>query len=485
MKSFFFRNYPAGFGSLFYSQIFFNFSFYGLKSIFVLYVLSQYSLEEKEAFSLFAAFMSLSYATSLIGGFLADKGLGSKRTIILGGLLSVTGVMCLLSSSKDFIFLSLAFLSLGSGFFKPNLSSAVGQLFEDPHDSQKDAAYSTFYVAMNIGSFLSPLMCGFVGKVFGWHYALVFIAIIIFIGTWIVRSNSFLERTQREESYPLRKALTQIMNKEGFLKFLMLQVFVVLMVFSLYLLFKYRDSFHGLMGIIAVISLFCLGKVYYQCDPLERKNVLKIGIYILLFSLFCSLFEQAGSSLMLFFERAVDRHVMGFPIPSSAFLSLGPVFVLMASPLLLFLSKTMFEKKKPMDGLMKMAIGFLLVGSSFWILSLSVYQSHVSVSPFWVIGALFIQTFGELLIVPIGFSNISKLSPKRNLSLMMSLWLMAIAYGHYFAGFIARFSINEVIKTNGNGFHHYSGFFFKLGSMPLVLGMVIIVLITLSASLKK
>ncbi|MGC8483668.1 MAG: MFS transporter, partial [Thermodesulfobium sp.] len=162
-----FKNYPPGFGSLFFTQAFFNFSFYGLKSLFLLYVIAQFSLSEQEAIHLFATLMVLSYASSLVGGWIADNSLGAKNTIILGGILQAVGIFVLMFPYQELCFLALALICLGSGFFKPNLSTAVGMLFENPRDPQKDKAYSTFYVAMNLGSFAAPLLCGLISKTYG------------------------------------------------------------------------------------------------------------------------------------------------------------------------------------------------------------------------------------------------------------------------------------------------------------------------------
>jgi len=226
------------------------------------------------------------------------------------------------------------------------------------------------------------------------------------------------------------------------------------------------------MGIIACGSLIYFGIIFYQCQGQERKDVLTICLYIFLFALFCTLFEQAGTSLMLFYEKAVDRNVMGAVIPSSAFLSLDPLFVLLCGPLLIFLSAKYLEKKKPLDGLTKTGVGFLFVAFSFGILALSTFQNNASSIPLlWIIGAMFIQTIGELWIAPVSFSKISQYAPARYRSVMMSFWPMAIAYGHYFAGFIAQFSLNDPTSLSfGNSFEQYRSFFMYLGLLPFCIG---------------
>ncbi len=455
-----FKKYPQGFEGLFATQTFFNFGFYGLKSIFILYIIAQISLSEREAIALFATLMALSYATSILGGWIADKGLGIKNTIVVGGLLQALGIACLMSPAHEICLIALALISLGSGFFKPNLSTSVGMLFENPRDPQKDKAYSTYYIAMNLGSFAGPLLCGFVSKTYGGYYnSLLLIAVTLVGGIYFFYQRIDFKHEKEEFS-----------ENSFFAQPIFLGILILLLLGILYLLFKYHESFGHLMAVIAIGSILYLGKIFYQCDQQERRDVAKIILYIILFTLFCSLFEQAGSSLMLFFDKAVDRHIIGIEFHSAALLSLGPVFVLLFSPLLILFWEKILEKKKAMDGLVKIGIGFLLTSLSFLMLALGCYQANGLVSPFWVIGAIFIQTLGELWIVPVGFSNISKLAPPRFRSVMMSFWLMAIAYGHYFGGFIAEFSLRDPALPKSS-LGHYQSFFSNLAIMPCIIGV--------------
>ncbi|MBP9692947.1 MAG: peptide MFS transporter [Alphaproteobacteria bacterium] len=458
-----FKKYPQGFGSLFATQACFNFSFYGLKSIFVLYSISQFSLPESEAISLFAILMALSYGTSLLGGWIADNCLGTKSTIILGGLLQAGGVSFLMLPNKDLYFFGLALISLGSGCFKPTLSTSVGMLFDDPRDHQKDKAYSTFYIAMNLGSFIAPLACGFVSKTYGGYYTSLLLIIATLIGGVVL----FYEKTIFKQEKNL------IMNKKSFVSHpLFMGMALLFLVFGVSFLFKYHESFTHLMGTIAIGSFVYLGRIFYQSNPQERKDVLKIILYILLFTLFCSLFEQAGSSLLLFFDKAVDRNILGMTIPASAFLSLDPIIILTFGPLFILFSEKIF--KNNVDGLVKIGVGFLFVSLSFMVLALGCAQTSSLVSPLWVGSAIFLQTIAELLIVPIGFSNISKLAPPRFRSIMMSFWLMAIAYGHYFGGFIAQFSLKD-LWVSGDSLEHYYAFFWNLAIMPSIVGLLLLV----------
>lgn len=451
------KQHLTEFSSVYITQAIFTGCFYGIRAIFILYAIHQFSLDEAQAISLFATFMALCYGTSLIGGYIADNGLGVKNTIIVGSAYSSLGLIWILFPFQDLCFLGLALVSLGSGFIKPNLLTAAGLFFEDPKDPRKDKVYSLLYIATNLGSLIFPVACGFIGKTYGWHYGIGLISAVLTVATYFI-----YKKMQFHPSY-----IENPVFSHG--KLFGINLFLISL---LYLLFKYQKSFHSLMGGIICVSIAYFGRIFYQCNSQERKDVLTIMAYVLLFTLFCTLYEQAGTSLMLFYERAVDREVMGSVIPSSAFLSLDPLFVLICGPALLFLSARYLEKTKPMNGFVKIGSGFLCVAASFGVLALSTQVKSVSIPLIWIVGAFFIQTIGELWIAPVSFAKISHHAPPRFKSILMSFWQMAIAYGHYLAGLVAQFSINNVASlSSGNSFEEYRIFFVDLAFFPLCVSL--------------
>lgn len=455
------KRHLTDYSSIYLIQALFTGCFYGVRAIFVLYAISRFSLSESQAISLFATFMTLCYGTSIIGGYIADKALGVKKTIIVGSGYSSLGLLCVLSPLQDLCFLGLALTSLGSGLVKPNLLTAAGLIFEDPKDPRKDKVYSLLYIAMNLGNLVFPILCGFIGKTYGWQYGIGLISGALIGALYFVYKSMHFHASYKENL-----TLSQV-------KFWGTNLILITL---LYLLFKYQGYFHSLMGIIMCGSIIYLGKIFYQCNPHERKDVLIIITYIFLFAIFCTLYEQAGSSLMLFYEKAVDRYVMGALIPSSVFLSLDPLFVLICGPALLFLSGKYLEKTNPIEGYIKVGWGFLWVALSFGILAISTFQNKSSSIPLlWVIASFFIQTIGELWIAPISFSKISQHAPPRYRSVLMSFWQMAIAYGHYLAGFVAQFSLIDTMPSlsPASSFEQYRTFFIRLAVLPLFVGLLL------------
>ena len=455
------KRHLTDFSSIYITQAVFNGCFYGIRAVFVLYAINRFSLNEAQAISVFATFMVLCYGTSLIGGYIADNGLGVKNTVMTGGIFSALGALFILSSSQDLCFFGLALFSLGSGFFKPNIPAAAGLLFEDPKDPRKDKVYSVLYITMNFGSLIIPLICSFVGKTWGWHYGIMLIALGFTGATFFVYKTMYFY-----PSYTDKMTASKI------------KVFwnILSLIAIIYLLFTYQNYFHSLMSVIMCGSIIYMGSIFYQCQGQERKDILTIVLYILLFTLFCTLYEQSATSLMLFCEKTVDREVMGTVIPSSALLSLDPLFVLVCGPILLTLSGKYFKKVKPVSGFVKIGCGFLCVAASFGIFALSVWKNNdAPVSLSWIIGAMLIQTLGELWIAPISFAKISQYAPPRFKSVLMSFWSMAIAYGHYLAGLVAQFSLKDATSLPiDNPFEQYHIFFTCLALLALCIGLALL-----------
>jgi POT family proton-dependent oligopeptide transporter len=460
LKSYLSQGYPQGSMSIFLTQALFNFGFFGFKSLVILYAIDFYALKESEAINIFATLMTLSYATSLVGGFLADKLIGPQNTLLIGGVLSSLGVGLLIFPLNTNVFFALTLLSLGSGCFKPNLSTLLSLLFKDPQDSHKDSAFTILYVAMNLGNFLGPIFCSLASHYYGWISGFAAIVVSFMTGTYL------LFRQMRH--------LKDLVRTTTFIQSLQAVSILVASGGALYFLFTYRNYFDGLMGIIMVISLICFGTIFYKSTHQEREGLIKTIPYIFLFAFFCALFEQAGSSIMIFFERVVDRQMLGFILPSSSLLSFDPIFVLVLGLLIPLLSKNYLKKSYKIDGLTKFGIGFLFIGFSFGVLALGSTLSQIPITITWILVAILFQTFGELFIIPVGFASISKFAPRRYLSLMMSLWLMAISYGHYLAGILAQFSLNPTKDGPKENLDIYHQFFFHLSLVSLGLAFVLI-----------
>ena len=448
--------YPKEIQTVFLSQACFNFSFMGFKSLFVLYAFHHVGLPQKEAIRLFAILMTLSYASSLLGGYLSDKILKPVRCQLLGGILCILSIFTFLYSTEQYLYLAMALFSIGSGCLKPNISALLASFFEDPQDPARDTAFTHLYLCMNIGNFLGPLLCSFISYHYGWEKALVTIAVIFAIGTSVLLP---LKR---------RPALDQRLTLP---RFLQASLITGLSIAVISYLLKSKTHESILMSLIVGFSIFAFAFIYYKSNALERKGLHKIMGYILCFTCFCSLFEQAGSTIMLFMEKGVNRHLLGYLLPSSSLLSLNPVYVLILGLILPVLTRSLFRKRKPLEGLGKISIGFIFVGLSFAILALSASQAQPLAPLSYILLAFLFQTMGELYIVPITLSNMTKYGPPRHLSIILSFWLMAIGYGHYLAGVLSRVFLKSFHQIEIQGMAAYGDFFIKLCILAIIMAL--------------
>lgn len=441
---------------LYLTQSFYFFGFYGLKSIFVLYAIQHHSMGESQAIKLFATYMCLSYGMALAGSAIADRLLGVKISILIGAILCLLGTASLAFLSKDLLFLGLTFFSLGTGLVKPNLIASTGLYFKDSEKTQHEKAFSISYVAIQSGNMFAALLCGFAAPIYGWDYGIILIGLSFLAGSYVLL---WKVRTEQEKQH-------EISADNLCLAFIIIAAITA----AIYTLFIFRDSFQEIMGMSVFASLLYFGWIFCQCDVAERKGMFTIILSLVLIVLYGTLYEQAGSSMTLFIDKAVDRNIFGLEIPTIVFSSISPVYVVICSLAYLYASKRYSEKVESVDWRLKIALGFIFVSSGFLCLGLAPSNESALVPPAWLIGAFLLQTMGGVMISPTLFAIISKHAPSNYKSTMIGFAMMSIAYSHYVAGFVAQLSVTETFPTVAMS-STYGSFFLYLGLMPLVVGL--------------
>ncbi len=454
------KNYPQGYIPLFLNYSIGNFCFYSLRSLLVLYLTSVFLFSDGQAFDLYGTFMALSYLTPVFCGWLSDSVLGTRFSILVGGSLVFIGCLLFLVPQDTWFILGLMLLSLGIGFLKPTTLSAVGSLFPDKRSAEKDGAYTTLYVGMNIGSALGPLICGWIGHMYGWHFVFPLIGGAVFLASLFCCSKlKSVVVTQ-----PLKKmsnivVLTTILSILGFGSFVC---------FCL----VYSNHMNLLIPMIILSNLSCLGFMYQKSSAENRRNLLQIGGLMILFALFCSVFEQAGSSMTLFIDRCVDRSLLSGQIPTESFQSLNPFLVIIIGSLIA--RGCIIKHTKDWGVFEKFLIGFLFTGLSFFVLGVILLFANARlISPLWIVLVFSIQVMGEFYIIPIGFSAVSKLSPQKYTSFIMGLWSISIACGHYIASLLAKFSSLSKPTDIPQSLDSYQLFFTSISFIPFSAVLII------------
>ena len=414
--------HPKGLFYLFCAELWERFSFYGMRALLVLYMTKQLLFTDEMSFGVYAAYGSLVYMTPLIGGMVADKILGYRKSIMLGGILMAIGHFMLAIEEPIFFYGALGIIIVGNGFFKPNISSFVGTLY-DQGDARREAGFTIFYMGINIGGWIAPLLCAWLANAYGWHYGFGAAGIGMLVGLAIfLKGKTDLPgpRTINHRKFTIAVLLT-----------LMSIPLIAFLLYS-YTLLRFGSMIAGIV---------VYGYLIYEAIKLSRveRNRIFVAMVLMFGSMvFWAIFEQAGSSITLFTDRNVNRFIGGREIMSSQFQSINPLFVILLAGLFSrlwpLLSRLGLEPSTPF----KFGLGICQVGLGFLVLRLG-YPTAVAgkLSIFWLLAMYFLHTTGELSLSPIGLSAMTKLAPKHIVGTVIGAWFLATAYSYQVGAFLA------------------------------------------------
>lgn len=429
------KKQPPGLYLLFFVEMWERFGFYCVQSLLVLYLSKVFLFSDTRSYDLFSAFSALIYATPVIGGYLADRFLGFRRAIILGGILYIFGYFGLASLNKEIFYFALAALICGNGFFKANVSSLLGTLYNE-HDSRRDSGFTIFYMGINLGSLLSTLTCTYVAAMYGWQYGfgMAGIGMVIGVTTCIFSFKHLGDRGLAPDPQRLQKKVIAGITTRSLIY--ASTVIAVVLISLLVMQGKMVSDILIGFGVMAFGALLIMG--FFE-EP-DRRNKLFALLLLMLFSIaFWALYTQTFSSLTLFTDRIVNRHILGFQIPTAMFQSINPFFIITLSPLIAILWIKIHGSRLNPSTSTKFAIALLLTGASFvflnWGIKLAGPGALVAVG--WLVQAYFLQTVGELFLSPVGLSAVTELAPPRLVGMVMGIWFMSLSAAYAVGGKIA------------------------------------------------
>ncbi|MDR2962555.1 MAG: peptide MFS transporter [Bacteroidales bacterium] len=472
---------PKSLAFLFFTEMWERFSFYGMRALLTLYLTLQLfrHLQEPEkkaaAFGIYAAYGALVYATPFIGGLIADKFLGYKKAIIWGAILMAVGHFVMAIESEFFLYLALAFLIIGNGFFKPNISSIVGNLYME-NDPRRDSGFTIFYMGVNLGAFFSPLICGIIGETFGWHWGFGIAGLGMIIGLVVFMRNQ--KNLDHKESIDFNNPSAEVqivpaqigapphveeLQKKRFFGISIEHCIYALSVASVAvfaLLVKNYQFMTYALTPFAVAVVLIIFVIAVRSPKVERQRLFVILILLFFTVLFFAFFEQAGSSLTLFANENVNRNLFSFTVPTSLFQSVNPLFILVLATPLTMLWLRLAERKREPNTVVKFSLGLFFLSLGFLLLAVAPYfvravslnvggidtplVLHIAAVPMLIlIVSYMLQTIGELCLSPIGLSMVTKLSPPRITAMVMGAWFLSSAMAHHVAGIIANFTTQE------------------------------------------
>ncbi len=424
--------HPRGLTTLFLTEFWERFSYYGMRAILILFMVASpetggLGLDTERAAWIYGLYTGSVYLATIPGGFIADRLLGLRRAVLVGGILIALGHYTLaLHGVQTMFFAGLVLIVLGTGLLKANISSIVGQLY-GPDDERRDAGFSIFYMGINLGAFISPFLCGYLGQRVGWHWGFGAAGVGMTLGL-----VQYLLGGRRLGSAGFLREPT----KDPAKLWLLVGLSVLAIGTALILAGQYRD--HLIFGSAVVLFAWLLIKGGESL--LETKRIAAIVLLFVFATLFWAGFEQAGSSLTLFADRLTDNQVFGWPFPSSWYQSVEPLFVITLAPVFAWMWMRMGRRAPSSPA--KFAIGLLLLSVSFFLVAFAstlFEQQQAKVSPWWLIGVYLLHALGELSLSPVGLSTVTKLAPVRILGFLMGIWFLSNSLGNFTAGSIAGF----------------------------------------------
>lgn len=442
-----FFGHPRGLSTLFFTEMWERFSYYGMRGVLILFMVDAMQtgglgMTDGKAAAIYGLYTGGVYLMAMPGGWIADRLIGARDAVFYGGILIALGQFTLAFStnSEACFYAGLVLIVLGTGLLKPNVSAIVGELYPEG-GARRDAGFSIFYMGINLGAFIGPILCGFLGESIAWPLAFVaagtgmVLGLVQYrLGAGYLGSSGDAPQNDVDDRAGVKRT---ILASFGFVVILAL-VFAWLQSNG-YTSFTLEQAAYASLAIIVgfAILYFTYQFAFGGLDEVERKRMVVILFLFIGAALFWSGFEQAGSSMNLFAERLTDRTVLGWEAPASWLQAVNPIFIIILAPVFGWLWVGLGSRNPSIP--LKFGIGLILLGIGFLVMAwASVYASPDSpVNPMWLVVTYFLHTSGELCLSPVGLSSITKLSPKRLVGQSMGIWFMGTALGNLIAGLLA------------------------------------------------
>ena len=443
--------HPRGLATLFFTEMWERFSYYGMRAILVLAMVAAVTgdnpglgLTDQTATAIYGIYTAAVYLLALPGGWIADRLLGQQKAVWYGGIIIAAGHFTMALPSTPTFFIGMLLIVIGTGLLKPNISTIVGELYPEG-GARRDAGFSIFYMGINIGAFLGQIICGYLGEKVGWHWGFGAAGIFMVFGLIQYKLTSgYLGDAGKFPSSSGDLAVDAAIKRRGWTAIGVALIAVVGVTFAALTgaLVVNALAFAQGTGLFIVglaIAFFAFVLIFGGLDSVERKRVGVIAILFVAAAVFFSGFEQAGSSLNLFAQRYTDRVIFGWEMPASWLQAINPIFIIILAPMFAALWIKLAQRNLELSTPLKFSLGLIQLAAGFAVMyfaSLFVVQGE-SVLPTWLILTYLLHTMGELCLSPVGLSAVTKLAPKRYVGQMMGTWFMGSALGNLIGGLVA------------------------------------------------
>lgn len=480
-----FFGHPKPLKTLFFTELWERFSYYGIRPLLVLYMVEMVNdgglgLDRPTAAAIVGLFAGSMYLMTVLGGWIADNWLGQARSVWYGSLIIALGHLSIALTpifDQFFFYFGLVLIVLGSGLFKTCISVIVGTLYK-AQDSRRDAGFSIFYMGINMGSFIAPLITGILARDHGWHLGFgigglgMLIALLLFRALAIPQLQSFNQLRQQTDNWNKPVVENRNAPKIAFSFLLSVAFVIALTFFGVIHINPVAVATYLTVGIgVGIIAYFIYLLFFLGLEKHEKFKIIICFVLLATSALFWSAFEQKPTSFNLFAQDYTDRIVFGFEIPAVWFQSINALFIIIFAPIAAWLWAKLGKSNKDPSYISKFIIALLLAAGGFLLMSFASRFAIAGglVSPFWLVGTLFLLTIGELCLSPIGLSTMTKLAPDVIRGQIMGLWFTGSALGNLIAGLIGG-------HVSADGINHLPTLFMRC-VLALVIGAIVLFLL--------
>jgi len=436
-RSFF--GHPRGLSTLFFTEMWERFSYYGMRALLILFMTAPVAagglgFDTAVAGAIYGLYTSSVYMACLPGGWIADRWLGARRAVLYGGVIIAAGHFSMAIPSLTTFYLGLTLIVLGTGLLKGNVAVIVGQLYTRD-DQRRDAGFSIFYMGINLGAFIAPLICGYLGQRVSWHagFGAAGVGMTLGLVQYVLGARTIGDAGLR----PAQPLDAGSKRRASAIAIALVVIAVAMFAGLVPITAKQIADASGVALLGGAVAFFAWLFLSAGWTPIERRRLYAIALLFLAACLFWSQFEQAGSTLNLFGDRATRTEIFGWTFPSSYYQSLQPLFIITFASVFAWLWITLGSREPSSPT--KFAVGLLCAGGGFALLAVAAMlaANGDKVSPWWLVATYLLHTYGELSLSPVGMSAMTKLAPARIGGLIMGVWYLSISIGNFTGGRIS------------------------------------------------
>ncbi|MER7708030.1 oligopeptide:H+ symporter [Kitasatospora sp. NPDC097605] len=468
-----FLGHPRGLATLFMSEMWERFSYYGMRALLVLYMTASVTdgglgMKLATASAVYSVYTAMVYLLALPGGWIADRFLGARKTVALGGSIIMIGHFLLALPVSVSFFGGLAFIAIGSGLLKANISTMVGHLYDGPNDPRRDGGFTIFYMGINLGAFAAPLVIGTIGQNVDWHLGFALAGVGMALGlTQFLLGTRHLSAKSDVVTSPISAAEKSAIFKKAGLWLAAAVVFYAIVALTGHFTINWAIWPLSIAGLAIPVFVFTKVKRDKELDETEQSRMSGYIWFFVAAAVFWMIYDQSGSTLNIFAQDNTASTLFGIDFPSSWFQSLNPLYIMALAPVFAWIWVALSRRSKNPSTTAKFSFGLLMIGASFMVMMLAMAAASggAKVTPLWLAMVYLIQTVGELTLSPVGLSVTTKLAPTKYASQMMGVWFLAVTAGDCVAAIFQLVLGDDVVGS--------TWYFAVQGSMAIIAGVAL------------